>query len=63
MKKTNSKVGAEPRIKRKFNRSEGLHVGVHRDEWGLFDSRSNPYCLLMVISLLMENGLFVIILL
>ena len=44
MKKTNSKVGAEPRIKRKFNRSEGFHVGVHRDEWGLFDSRSNPYC-------------------
>ena len=44
MKKTNSKVGAEPKIKRKFNRSEGFHVGVHRDEWGLFDSRSNPYC-------------------
>lgn len=44
MKKTNSKVGAEPRIKRKFNRSEGFHVGVHRDEWGLFDSRNNPYC-------------------
>ena len=44
MKKTNNKVGAEPRIKRKFNRSEGFHVGVHRDEWGLFDSRNNPYC-------------------
>ena len=44
MKKTNSKVGAEPRIKRKFNRSEGFHIGVHRDEWGLFDSRTNPYC-------------------
>lgn len=44
MKKTNSKVGAEPRIRRKFNRNEGLHVGVHRDEWGLFDSIRNPYC-------------------
>ena len=44
MKKTNSKVGAEPEIKRKFNRSEGFHVGVHRDEWGLFDSKHNPYC-------------------
>lgn len=44
MKKANNKVGAEPRIKRKFGRSEGLHVGVHRDEWGLFDSIRNPYC-------------------
>ena len=44
MKKANSKVGAEPKIKRKFNRSEGFHVGVHRDEWGLFDSKRNPYC-------------------
>ena len=44
MKKANSKVGAEPKIKRKFYRSEGFHVGVHRDEWGLFDSRCNPYC-------------------
>ena len=44
MKKTNNKVGAEPKIKRKFNRSEGFHVGVHRDEWGLFDSIRNPYC-------------------
>lgn len=44
MKKTNSKVGAEPKIKRTFYRSEGFHVGVHRDEWGLFDSKRNPYC-------------------
>ncbi len=44
MKKVNSKVGAEPKIKRKFKRSEGFHVGVHRDEWGLFDSKCNPYC-------------------
>ena len=44
MKKANSKVGAEPRIKRNFYRREGFHVGVHRDEWGLFDSKSNPYC-------------------
>ena len=44
MKKANSKVGAEPRIKRKFGRSEGFHVGVHCDEWGLFDSIRNPYC-------------------
>ena len=43
MKKANSKVGAEPKIKRKFNKSEGFHVGVHRDEWGLFDSKRNPY--------------------
>ena len=44
MKKANSKVGAEPKIKRTFYRSEGFHVGVHRDEWGLFDSKRNPYC-------------------
>lgn len=44
MKKANSKVGAEPRIKRNFYRNEGFHVGVHRDEWGLFDSKTNPYC-------------------
>lgn len=44
MKKVNSKVSAELRIKRKFNRNEGFHVGVHRDEWGLFDSKHNPYC-------------------
>lgn len=44
MKKANSKVSAELRIKRKFNRNEGFHVGVHRDEWGLFDSKHNPYC-------------------
>lgn len=44
MKKANSKVGAEPKIKRKFYRNEGFHVGVHRDEWGLFDSKRNPYC-------------------
>lgn len=44
MKKANSKVSAELRIKRKFNRNEGFHVGVHRDEWGLFDSIRNPYC-------------------
>nr|DAQ92227.1 MAG TPA: hypothetical protein [Crassvirales sp.] len=44
MKKANSKVGAEPRIKRKFYKNEGFHIGVHRDEWGLFDSKRNPYC-------------------
>lgn len=44
MKKANSKVGAEPKIKRKFCISEGFHVGVHRDEWGLFYSKRNPYC-------------------
>lgn len=44
MKKANSKVSAELRIKRKFNRNEGFHVGVHRDEWGLFVSKHNPYC-------------------
>jgi hypothetical protein len=44
MKKAIKKVGAEPKIKRKFYRNEGFHVGVHRDEWGLFDSKRNPYC-------------------
>lgn len=44
MKKDIKEVGAEPKIKRKFGISEGLHVGVHRDEWGLFDSRHHPYC-------------------
>lgn len=44
MKKDSKKVGAEPRIKRKFSINEGFHVGVHRDEWGLFDSKRNPYC-------------------
>lgn len=37
------KVGAEPRIKHWFNKAEGFHVGVSRDEWGSFRSRYNPY--------------------
>ncbi len=44
MKKDIKEVGAEPKIKRKFSINEGFHVGVHRDEWGLFDSIHNPYC-------------------
>lgn len=44
MKKDKSKVGAEPRVKHYFTYREGFHIGVHRDEWGLFDSNSNPYC-------------------
>lgn len=44
MKKGIKEVGAEPKIKRKFDINEGFHVGVHRDEWGLFDSKHNPYC-------------------
>lgn len=44
MKKDIKKVGAEPKIKRKFTMNEGFHVGVHRDEWGLFNSEYNPYC-------------------
>lgn len=40
-----SKVGAEPekRIKHYFTKREGFHVGVSRDEWGCFRSRSYPY--------------------
>lgn len=42
-----SKVGAEPkekRIKHIFCQDEGIHVGIHRDEPGWFESTRHPYC-------------------
>jgi hypothetical protein len=43
---TKSKVGAEPKVRtvHYFNKYEGFHVGVNRDEWGCFDSYYYPYC-------------------
>ena len=40
------KVGAEPkkRIKHIFCQDEGIHVGIHRDEPGWFESTRHPYC-------------------
>lgn len=40
------KVGAEPkkRIKHIFCQDEGIHVGIHRDEPGWFESTHHPYC-------------------
>lgn len=42
-----SKVGAEPkveRIKHRFGKNEGFHEGVHRDEYGWFESKYHSYC-------------------
>lgn len=44
---TKEKVGAEPkkeRIAHKFTQGAGIHEGIHRDEWGYFDSNYHPYC-------------------
>uniref|UniRef100_A0AAU8MHG3 Uncharacterized protein n=1 Tax=Geladintestivirus 4 TaxID=3233136 RepID=A0AAU8MHG3_9CAUD len=44
---TKEKVGAEPKKKRvahKFTQGAGIHEGIHRDEWGYFDSNYHPYC-------------------
>lgn len=38
---TKSKVGAEPkkqRIRHSVTKSEGIHEGIHRDEYGYYDS-------------------------
>ena len=42
-----SKVGAEPkkeRIRHAVTKSEGIHEGIHRDEYGYYDSNYHCYC-------------------
>ncbi len=42
-----SKVGAEPkkqRVRHAITKSEGIHEGIHRDEYGYFDSNYHCYC-------------------
>ena len=41
-----SKVGAEPskRVKHVFGKSDGIHEGIHRDEYGYYDSKHHCYC-------------------
>ena len=44
---TKSKVGAEPkkqRIRHAITKSEGIHEGIHRDEYGYYDSSYHCYC-------------------
>lgn len=44
---TKSKVGAEPkkqRIRHAITKSEGIHEGIHRDEYGYYDSNYHCYC-------------------
>lgn len=44
---TKSKVGAEPkkeRIKHAITKSEGIHEGIHRDEYGYYDNNYHCYC-------------------
>ena len=44
---TKSKVGAEPkkeRVRRSVSKSEGIHEGIHRDEYGYYDSKYHCYC-------------------
>ena len=44
---TKSKVGAEPkkeRIRYAITKSEGIHEGIHRDEYGYYDSNYHCYC-------------------
>lgn len=44
---TKSKVGAEPkkeRVRHAITKSEGLHEGIHRDEYGYYDSSYHCYC-------------------
>lgn len=44
---TKSKVGAEPkkqRIRHAVTKSEGIHEGIHRDEYGYYDSNYHYYC-------------------
>lgn len=43
---TKSKVGAEPkvRIRHSITKSEGIHEGIHRDEYGYYDSNYHCYC-------------------
>ena len=44
---TKSKVGAEPkkeRVRHAITKSEGIHEGIHRDEYGYYDSKRHYYC-------------------
>lgn len=44
---TKSKVGAEPkkqRVRHAITKSEGIHEGIHRDEYGYYDSNYHYYC-------------------
>ena len=44
---TKSKVGAEPkkqRVRHAITKSEGIHEGIHRDEYGYYDSSYHYYC-------------------
>nr|DAG90362.1 MAG TPA: hypothetical protein [Crassvirales sp.] len=44
---TKSKVGAEPKKKKvvtAVGKSEGIHEGIHRDEYGYYDSKYHCYC-------------------
>ena len=44
---TKSKVGAEPKKKKvvtAVGKSEGIHEGIHRDEYGYYDSKRHYYC-------------------
>ena len=44
---TKSKVGAEPkkqRVRHAITKSEGIHEGIHRDEYGYYDSNYHCYC-------------------
>lgn len=44
---TKSKVGAEPRkerIRHSVAKSEGIHEGIHRDEYGYYDSNYHCFC-------------------
>ena len=43
---TKSKVGAEPkiRIRHSVSKSEGIHEGIHRDEYGYYDSAYHCFC-------------------
>ena len=44
---TKIKVGAEPkkeRIRHAITKSEGIHEGIHRDEYGYYDSNYHCYC-------------------
>lgn len=44
---TKIKVGAEPRkerVRRSVSKSEGIHEGIHRDEYGYYDSKYHCYC-------------------
>ena len=44
---TKIKVGAEPkkqRVRHAITKNEGIHEGIHRDEYGYYDSSYHCYC-------------------